>query len=260
MKAYPELTGALQTMLNRMDASLREGGYTGEPIKMYLAGGLAVNYYCGTRYTEDVDASFSTRFILPKNLTVNYRRPDGTDAFIYFDHNYNTSLALLHEDFEVDSREWTGIGNEGRKVELRVFSPIDLAVSKIDRFSPRDREDILALASERLFKVDHLRERAHEAIAHFIGNKRTLLTSIEMACRDIRLASQEAKLIHQLNDLSPEGVIALKHIAATPGFDWALAEEIAREENFEPLLSKLVRDILREPPSEGRKRALPEPD
>ena len=186
MKAFPELTGALQIMLNRMDASLREGGYTGEPIKMYLAGGLAVNYYCGTRYTEDVDASFSRRFVLPKNLTVNYRRPDGSDAFIYFDHNYNTSLALLHDDFERDSREWTGIGNEGRKVELRLLSPLDLAVSKIDRYSPRDREDIRALASARLFTVPELHERAHAAIVHFIGNKRPLLTSIELICQEIR--------------------------------------------------------------------------
>lgn len=186
MKAFPELTVALRTMLDRMDASLKEGGYIGEPIKMYLAGGLAVNYYCGTRYTEDVDASFSHRFIMPKNLTVNYRRPDGTDAFIYFDHNYNTSSALLHGDFERDSREWAGIGNEGRKVELRVLSPIDLAVSKIDRFSPRDREDITALASEHFFTDRQLRTRALEAVANFIGNKATLLNSIEIVCKEVR--------------------------------------------------------------------------
>lgn len=186
MKAFPELTVALRTMLDRMDASLQEGGYTGEPIKMYLAGGLAVNYYCGTRYTEDVDASFSHRFVIPRNLTVNYRRPDGTDAFIYFDHNYNPSFALLHDDFEQDSREWAGIGNEARKVELRVLSPIDLAISKIGRFSPRDREDIIALAAERFFTDRQLRTRALEAVANFIGNKDTLLNSIEIVCKEMR--------------------------------------------------------------------------
>jgi len=186
MKAYPELTGALRTMLERMDASLQKGGYTGEPIRMYLAGGLAVNYYCGTRYTEDVDASFSHRFILPKDLTVNYQRPDGRPAFIYFDRNYNTSFALLHEDFEHDSREWAGIGNEGRKIELRVLSPLDLAISKIDRFSPRDREDILALAAERFFTDRQLRARALEAVANFIGNKDTLLSAIELVCQEVR--------------------------------------------------------------------------
>lgn len=185
MKAFPELTDALRIMLNRLDASLREGGYAGDPIKMYLAGGLAVNYYCGTRYTEDVDATFSRRFILPRNLTVNYRRPDGTDAFIYFDHNYNASFALLHEDFETDSREWAGIGNEGRKIELRVLSPLDLAVSKIARLSPRDREDILALGSERLFNTGQLRERALAALGNFVGNKQPLLGSIEMICREV---------------------------------------------------------------------------
>jgi hypothetical protein len=39
--ATPELAAGLST--------LRESGYQGEPIAMYLAGGLAVNYYCGTR-------------------------------------------------------------------------------------------------------------------------------------------------------------------------------------------------------------------
>jgi hypothetical protein len=153
---------------------------------MYLAGGLGVNYYCGTRYTEDVDASFSRRFVLPRNLTVNYRRPDGTEAFIYFDYNYNTSLTLLHDDFESDSREWVGIGNEGRKVELRVLAPLDLAVSKIPRLSSRDREDILALASARLFSADQLRKRALDAVANFIGNKQPLLNSIEIICREVR--------------------------------------------------------------------------
>ncbi len=194
MKAFPELTVALRTMLDRMDASLQEGGYMGEPIKMYLAGGLAVNYYCGTRYTEDVDASFSRRFVLPKNLTVNYRRPDGTDAFIYFDHNYNTSLALLHDEFERDSREWAGIGNEERKVELRVLAPIDLAISKLDRCSPRDREDLLALAAEQFFTDRQLRTRALEAVANFIGNKDTLLNSIEIMCQEVhRLQSRPTK-------------------------------------------------------------------
>jgi hypothetical protein len=129
MKAFPELTAALGKMLDRMDASLRDAGYSGPPVEMFVAGGIAVNYYCGSRYTEDVDASFSRRFVLPKNLNVNYRRRDGTEAFIYFDANYNTSFALMHEDFEAHARPWEGIGNESRLLHLLVLSPLDLAVS-----------------------------------------------------------------------------------------------------------------------------------
>jgi hypothetical protein len=86
-------------MLDRLDASLRAAGASSNVVTMYLAGGIAVNYYCGTRYSEHVDASFSHRFMLPKDLSINYRRPDGSDAFLYFDPNYSTAFALLHEDF-----------------------------------------------------------------------------------------------------------------------------------------------------------------
>ena len=195
MKAFPELAAALQIMLDRMDVSLRSGGYIGEPVKMYLAGGLAVNYYCGSRYTEDVDASFSQRWVLPKNLTVNYRRRDGTDAFIYFDHNYNTSFALLHDEYENDTTEWAGIGNERRKVQLRVLAPVDLAVSKIAPFSPRDYEDILTLAAEGLFTADEFRTRARDAMANFVGNKQPLISSIEIACREMGQRQRSGKPI-----------------------------------------------------------------
>jgi hypothetical protein len=156
---------------------------------MYVAGGIAVNYYCGTRYTEDVDASFSQRFVLPKNLTVNYRRRDGSDAFIYFDQNYNTSFALLHEDFEERSREWEKIGNELRLVHLRVFSPLDLAVSKLARFSDQDQVDIAALAAEGHFSAEQLRGHATAAMKNYIGDKSPLTTSLDLICRKIESRS-----------------------------------------------------------------------
>lgn len=47
--ATPELAAALSAMLDKIDATLRDNEYQGEPIRMYLAGGMAVNYYCGSR-------------------------------------------------------------------------------------------------------------------------------------------------------------------------------------------------------------------
>lgn len=185
MKAFPELTEALREMLDRMDSTLRASGYAGSPVIMYLAGGVAVNYYCGTRYTEDVDASFSRRILLPQDLSVNYRRKDGTDAFIYFDYNYHTSFALFHDEFEESAREWEGIGNEQRLVHLRVLSPVDLAVSKLSRFSEQDRADIRALAVESHFTPAQLRERAMAALANFIGDKRPVITSLDLIRRDL---------------------------------------------------------------------------
>jgi len=185
MKAFPELVAALSEILDRLDESLRSSGYAGPPIQMYLAGGLAVNYYCGTRHTEDVDASFSHRLVLPKHLEATYRTASGQERFIYLNENYNTSFALLHDDFERDSKPWVGIGNERRLVHLNVLTPVDLAVSKVARFSEQDRDDIRALAAERLFNAKQFRQRAKEASGNFIGNKVPLELSIELACHDI---------------------------------------------------------------------------
>jgi hypothetical protein len=79
-KAFPELSQALSQLLDQMDASIRKGGYDGPPITMYLAGGMAVNFYCGTRYTEDVDA-FYTHRVHVGPCEVSYRHKDGNPSF-----------------------------------------------------------------------------------------------------------------------------------------------------------------------------------
>ncbi len=132
MRAHPELTDAVKVIVDRIDASI-PAGYT-DPVDMFIAGGIAMHYHCGTRYTEDIDASFSKRLLLDfESLRVSYVRSGERESFLYLDPNYNTSFALLHEDHEEDAVEWTGLGNEARRVKARVFSPRDLAVSKIAR-------------------------------------------------------------------------------------------------------------------------------
>ncbi len=184
---YPELQSALAVFLDRLDRELRESGFSGKPVQMYLAGGLAVNYYCGTRYTGDIDASFSHRILLQDDqLVLEYRKRDGSSALLYFDRNYNASLALLHEDFETDSLEWEGIGNERRLVHLRVLAPLDVAVSKVARFSTQDRQDIRDLARVAGFGIEALRKRTGEALLNFIGNHTPIRTSLDLLERDLQ--------------------------------------------------------------------------
>jgi hypothetical protein len=183
-KSFPELSNALSQLLDLMDASIRKGGYDGPPITMYLAGGMAVNFYCGTRYTEDVDA-FYTRRVHVGPCEVSYQHKDGNPSFLYLDNNYNPTFGLLHANHDRDAVEWTGIGNEKRKIHLYVLSPADLAVTKISRYSPQDREDILALASAGLLSADQLRDRAMEALGDYIGDPASVMTSIELICGQI---------------------------------------------------------------------------
>lgn len=190
MRAHPELVAALRVIVDRIDASIPQA-YTGEPVEMFIAGGIAMNYYCGSRYTEDVDASFSKRLLLNfDELRVSYVRGDGSSSFLYLDPNYNTSFALIHEDFEDDSVEWTGIGNERRRIRVRVFSALDLAVSKIARFSDQDREDILSLVSAGLINQQQLRDRASESLRNFIGDDRPVRHTLDFICTEIARGRQ----------------------------------------------------------------------
>lgn len=184
--AHPELTQALSTMLDRIDAWLRDGGYVGDAIDMFLAGGMALHFHCGARYTEDVDATFSRRLLLPANeLMVDYRRKDGIDSTLYFDANYNDTFAVMHPDYRDNSVEWPGIGNEDRLVRLRVLTPIDLAVSKISRYSEQDRNDILLLAAGDFFTIDEFREHANEALDYYVGNLNSVRLTIDQLCKDM---------------------------------------------------------------------------
>lgn len=184
--AHPELTAALGLMLDKLDTSIRESGYTGEPVKMYAADGIAVHYFCGTRYTADVDATFSHRILMPfSDLVVKYQRDDGRSASLYLDPTYNDHFALLHPDHRDSAVEWDGIGNERRVVKLLALSPVDLAVSKVSRFSEQDHEDILALASRRYFSAGQLRQRAEEALDYYVGDTRWIRGTIDQLCSEI---------------------------------------------------------------------------
>lgn len=185
-KSPPGLTGAIERMLDAIDANLRSGGYEGAPIDMFLAGGVAVNHYCGVRFTADVDASFSRRVLVPADeLVFDYQDEQGVRQVIHFDAQYNPTFALMHEDFQEDAVEWEGIGNERRLVRLRVLSPVDLAVSKLARFASHDQEDILALAREGLITSEGLRERAEQAIGYYVGNTSMVQQSLNLMCERI---------------------------------------------------------------------------
>jgi hypothetical protein len=91
----------------------------------------------------------------------------------------------MHPDYRENAVEWTGIGNERRKVHLYVLTPLDLAVSKISRFSPQDREDILLLARARLLTSGGLRRHALGALDYYVGNTEWVRGTIEIICEEI---------------------------------------------------------------------------
>lgn len=178
-RADPAYVEAFRTLIQRL---LRSVG-SKEPIAMYLAGGAAMHFYTGSRMTDDVDAVFSRKLLVPTDLAVIYRDAAGTARSVFFDPNYNDTFALMREDAHRDAVRLPLKGIRG--AQIFVLQPVDLAVSKLARFADVDRADILDLARNRLITARSLRERAEAAISYYAGNPAPVRTSLDLACRDI---------------------------------------------------------------------------
>jgi hypothetical protein len=136
------LAEGLRKLFGQLEARLA----LNRPLAVYLAGGMAVHLYTANRVTTDVDAEFGARVLIPNDLMVEVTLEDGSPQVIYLDTNYNSTFALMHEDYQ-DEAIPVDLGLD--KIKLYVLSPVDLAVSKIARLADNDREDIQELAACR---------------------------------------------------------------------------------------------------------------
>lgn len=190
--ARREYVSAFIEIAARITASLEELPKKALPIRMYVAGGAALHFYTGERVTQDIDATFSRRIALPEKLDVSYRDADGAARLLYFDRQYNDTLALIHDDAYDDAAPLELPGLRPAVLDVRLLTPTDLAVSKIGRLSGQDREDIAALARRGLVHAESLRKRAEEAVAGFVGDTVRVRGNIESACRIV--ADVESRL------------------------------------------------------------------
>jgi hypothetical protein len=181
--ARPEYIAAFRQLVNRIGGSLAGLPKRTLPIRMYVAGGAALHMYTGERVSRDIDATFSHRIALPENLEVAYRDADGAAQLLYFDRQYNDMFGLLHEDAQDDSVPLAIEGIDPGILEVRLLSALDLALSKLGRYSSQDRDDIAALARHKLINSSKLRRRAEEALVGYIGDTTRVQGSIDLAVR-----------------------------------------------------------------------------
>lgn len=180
-RAQPEYVAAFRELASRIAASLIDAAPAALPIRMYVAGGAALHFHTGERVSVDVDAVFSRRIALPDRLDVAYRDQDGAARLLYFDRQYNDTLGLMHENAYADSMPLTLDGIDPRILDVRILTPLDLAVSKLGRFSGQDRSDIAALARRGLVSASNLETRALEALSGYVGDTGRLRGNIASA-------------------------------------------------------------------------------
>lgn len=191
-RARPEYVAAFAEIAARIARSLQNLPRRSLPVRMHVAGGAALHFYTGERVSQDIDAAFSRRVALPDNLDVAYRGADGSAQLLYLDRQYSDTLALIHEDAYRDSEPLPLPGIDAGILDIRLLTPLDLAVSKIGRLSGQDREDIASLARHGLVRSNALRTRAEAALAGVVGDLVRLRGNIEGACRIVQDAERRA--------------------------------------------------------------------
>lgn len=85
---------------------------------------------------------------------------------VVMDGNFNDVLGSFPPGWKDRSQEVQRIGS----MVLHVIDPVDLAVSKVARFSERDREDIHALAGFGLVDPEAFARRGKEALDCCVGD------------------------------------------------------------------------------------------
>ncbi len=180
-RADPAFIDAFARLARNLVAGMKASAK--DPVVLYVAGGAAMHFYTGARFTDGVDAAFSRRPLLPRDLAVVYVDAEGTTRSLFFDANYNETFALMHEDAHQDALRLP-LKVDG--VHVCVLQPVDLAVSKLSRFAEVDRQDIAQLAKDGLITAKSLRERAEASLPGYVGDLAPVRTSLELACRDIR--------------------------------------------------------------------------
>lgn len=180
LNADPGYLKAFIEIMKRIERAVGSGA-RGKPVTVCVAGGAALHLYTGSRVSKDIDAKVMARFIPPDNLEVSYRDADGHARLLYFDTQYNDTFGLLHEDAYNDAIALELSGIDRSRLDVRLLSPLDLAVSKLSRYEAHDREDILALARAGLIDATSLRHRAEEALPGYVGDVRRVKNSIALA-------------------------------------------------------------------------------
>lgn len=183
LRPDPAYLKAFATIMARIEHALGPKR-PAKPVVVCVAGGAAMHFYTGDRFSNDIDAKIFARVMLDaQKLQVAYRGEEGRARLLYFDTQYNDSFALLHHAAYDEALPIEVQGVDARRLEVRLLAPLDLAVSKLSRFSEQDQEDIRALARAGLLNASALRRRADAALPDYVGNLERIRNAIDIACR-----------------------------------------------------------------------------
>ncbi|MDQ6786033.1 MAG: DUF6036 family nucleotidyltransferase [Acidobacteriota bacterium] len=132
-----------------------------------LGGFVVVILYNAPRTTAHVDVVSVT----PNTQTRNLIEIAGTGSMLHKKHGVyidRVGIATLPENYEDRLQEI--FAGEFQNLRLFALDPYDIALAKIERNIPRDREDVKFLASTVPFDLKTLEERYFKELRPVLGN------------------------------------------------------------------------------------------
>lgn len=194
LKLFEKLQQKINTKEVKEQLEIKENEEKIFPI--YLAGGMAVNFYTDERPSYDLDMECSP-LLFPYLDDELIEIIEGKT--LYFDKNYNPALGLMHEDY-LDNAiplEEIPFSKMNVKIKPHILSPVDLAISKIARFSDNDKNDIINMFSKNLFTIKELEEKGTEAISYFVGNQNFVKINLKEIIDELKNIELSKKIDNQ---------------------------------------------------------------
>lgn len=131
-----------------------------------------------SRGSADIDAeTVATKALNLDEIRAIFEVPEtyedefGRDLQVIIDQNYSNTLGPLHEDYRERAIPIHGFANES-PLQLLIASPVDLAISKLGRFSDVDRSDIELLLRLGKIDVQNLLALAEDAIEFSVSGSK----------------------------------------------------------------------------------------
>lgn len=148
--------------LNDLDAQLTE------TVDLHCAGGFAVSQCYGIgRETADLDVLS----VIPRNLSGHLLKLAGYESLLHKRHRvYFQRVEVANFPDSYSSRLIT-VFPAYQKLQLWVLEAHDLALTKLERSSDKDLQDILHLANRGYLKKDILIERYRAEMRPYLSGR-----------------------------------------------------------------------------------------
>lgn len=151
-----------QSFLSDIDATLAED------VELHCLGGFVITVlYDLARSTADVDVIGIT----PRNEINSLLSLAGQGSKLHRKHKVYLQLvgvATVPDSYEERLTEI--FPGTFKRLRLLALDPYDLALSKIERNTQRDRDDVKHLAQSISFDIDTLKERYQKELRPYLGN------------------------------------------------------------------------------------------